>query len=577
MCAVSEGASSLGSRSTRVGYRALLPLSVFTLVLLCLLPGSAAPWAGTEGHRALPGRAMLDGGDWLVPRLVGQLYLRKPPGQYWAIASAGWVACDVTERVSRLPSMLGAALLAAVVAVWARRWFGGPAGWLAGLAQLSLLAMWSQSRSADIDSLNNLAVLGCTVALIEVHAARNRWRWAWSAVLFVAFAAMLLLKGPAGLPLVMGAWLAPMLIARRGWRRVAHPASWVPMALGALPLAGWGLLVKRRLASTGESQDTRGVQELGNYLGPQNAEQWMEALLLPWQLAVFALPVTAVLLLLLPGWLKRSRDGLALGMRVDARRVVCWLLTALGVAVVIGVAANVRNPRYVYAWLPVLSVLIGAVGSGWVAGWFDERRQAGVRMAATVFTAVLPVGAVVLSVLTWPGAVWQTRVALALTGLCTVGVGLVTLVAWWRRRPEPGLLGIAALLLLLAVPFGYWEAQKRGAQSGLLVASDLEQIVAVRPAPVRSGLVVFHHPELFAYAGLWPEPVPRPDGDWSGVTGPAWLVLQEVELEALRRSGAAIGRPAELYVDEDRIWVVPVWRQAPPSADEVVDSDQPRS
>lgn len=101
LCAVSEGASSLGSRSTRVGYRALLPLSVFTLVLLCLLPGSAAPWAGTEGHRALPGRAMLDGGDWLVPRLVGQLYLRKPPGQYWAIASAGWVACDVTERVSR--------------------------------------------------------------------------------------------------------------------------------------------------------------------------------------------------------------------------------------------------------------------------------------------------------------------------------------------------------------------------------------------------------------------------------------------------------------------------------------------
>ena len=44
------------------------------------------PLAGTEGHRALVGHQMAMGENWLLPKLYDQVYLTKPPLDYWILA-----------------------------------------------------------------------------------------------------------------------------------------------------------------------------------------------------------------------------------------------------------------------------------------------------------------------------------------------------------------------------------------------------------------------------------------------------------------------------------------------------------
>jgi 4-amino-4-deoxy-L-arabinose transferase-like glycosyltransferase len=62
---------------------------VLTLAAACL---AQLPWLGSsglsqsEGHRAIPGWTMLERGNWIVPHLFEQPYLRKPPGMPWAVA-----------------------------------------------------------------------------------------------------------------------------------------------------------------------------------------------------------------------------------------------------------------------------------------------------------------------------------------------------------------------------------------------------------------------------------------------------------------------------------------------------------
>ena len=80
-----EHASAAGHRVA--GGTALGATAIFLLTIACHLPllGSA-PLAGTEGHRVFPALNMVRTGDWLLPRLFGQLYLIKPPLHDWLIA-----------------------------------------------------------------------------------------------------------------------------------------------------------------------------------------------------------------------------------------------------------------------------------------------------------------------------------------------------------------------------------------------------------------------------------------------------------------------------------------------------------
>jgi 4-amino-4-deoxy-L-arabinose transferase-like glycosyltransferase len=93
-----------------------------------------APLAGTEPLRALVAHQMVQSGDLLVPHIYGELYLRKPPLQYWIVAAVEWAAGHGDEFIWRLPSAVGSAFLAVFLAWWGGRWFGDRARLVSGFS-----------------------------------------------------------------------------------------------------------------------------------------------------------------------------------------------------------------------------------------------------------------------------------------------------------------------------------------------------------------------------------------------------------------------------------------------------------
>ena len=58
----------------------------------CLLIGAGLglrdPWPADEPRFALIARDMLATGDWLIPRVAGDLYTQKPPLYFWLMAAS---------------------------------------------------------------------------------------------------------------------------------------------------------------------------------------------------------------------------------------------------------------------------------------------------------------------------------------------------------------------------------------------------------------------------------------------------------------------------------------------------------
>jgi len=193
------------------------------LVVVCCavyLPGlGSTGFSMSEGHRVIPAWEML--GDarageahWMVPRMFGTAYLRKPPGVMWAIAGSSAVLGE-TEFAARLPSAAAATLL--VLAVWgfSTRWFGSPWGLGAGRAQARLPVLGPSARSAESESLHVLTTGVACLLVVDwlVRAPRGRGaHWGRAGVLLAAMLAVVLTKGLSGAPFVggalVGAWIA---------------------------------------------------------------------------------------------------------------------------------------------------------------------------------------------------------------------------------------------------------------------------------------------------------------------------------------------------------------------------------
>jgi hypothetical protein len=92
------------------------------------------PLAGTEGHRALTAHQMVTSGQWLLPKLYDQYYLRKPALHYWILGGLEILTGRADAWIWRLPSVIAAALLGIFFCWITNRWYGRLAGLVAGLS-----------------------------------------------------------------------------------------------------------------------------------------------------------------------------------------------------------------------------------------------------------------------------------------------------------------------------------------------------------------------------------------------------------------------------------------------------------
>jgi len=105
-------------------------------------------------------KEMIQSGDWIVPRLNGEIYLHKPPLLFWLIALPSNIFGSVTPFLARFPSALFAWIGVIIVYLWGRKMWGGERGGLisCGVLISSYLYFW-QGRIARTDMVFSVFIL----------------------------------------------------------------------------------------------------------------------------------------------------------------------------------------------------------------------------------------------------------------------------------------------------------------------------------------------------------------------------------------------------------------------------------
>lgn len=215
------------------------------LLLIATGIGLRDPWPADEPRFALIARDMVLTGDWLVPRVGGDIYADKPPLFFWLIA-LGLQASDSLRLAFLLPSLLSGLGCTLLVYDLARRLWSRETGLVAGgLLLLTVQFLW-QARQAQIDATLCFWTTLSLYGLLRHLLLGPQWRWysiGWAAAGFgvitkgVGFLPLLVLVpfaclrsprwsprfsgaqawqwllGPLALLLAVSVWLVPMLIA----------------------------------------------------------------------------------------------------------------------------------------------------------------------------------------------------------------------------------------------------------------------------------------------------------------------------------------------------------------------------
>ena len=198
----------------------------FGLLLIGTGLGLRDPWPPDEPRFALVAQDMLRSGDFLFPRVGGDLYADKPPLFFWLVAAA--TALTGSLRVGfLLPSLLGGLGTVLLVYDLVRRARGREAGLATGLVLLLTFQFVWQARQAQIDGvlcfLTTLSLYGLLRHLC-LGPARGWFMAGWTAA-----GLGVITKGVGFLPLL--AMIPFAVLARRRWRAP------VPR-IGALGIAG---------------------------------------------------------------------------------------------------------------------------------------------------------------------------------------------------------------------------------------------------------------------------------------------------------------------------------------------------
>jgi 4-amino-4-deoxy-L-arabinose transferase-like glycosyltransferase len=228
-------------------------LAALILVTVCaLVPGNSES-RRLRYHEILVAQTateMIERNDLLVPHVMGEVRLKKPPLSYWLALAAHRLLGDsgsahVSEFEARLPSIVSGVLLVLVTYALGLLLARDPRGGLVAAAVIATsLAFYVYSRNARPEMLYTcltaLMTLGFVLALRRAEDGRST---TGAAIMgWCAFSLALMAKGPQ-LPLfiTLGLILTFVIQGRRDLlSKVLRP--WLALPFIALPIAYFGFL-----------------------------------------------------------------------------------------------------------------------------------------------------------------------------------------------------------------------------------------------------------------------------------------------------------------------------------------------
>ncbi len=336
--------------------------------------GLRDPWPPDEPRFALVAQDMLRTGDWLIPRVGGDLYADKPPLFFWLIAAA--TSLTGSLRIGfLLPSLLAGLGTMLLTYDLLRRVRGREVGLAAAFVLLLTFQFVWQARQAQIDAVLCFFTTLGLYGLLRHHClgpARG-----WYLVGWAAAGLGVITKGVGFLPLLA---LVPfVLLARRGWPAAVKRVGSLGVVGVAAMLVAIGLWFVPMIVATsagGELLDYRNEilfhQTLTRYAGAWHHQApvyyyFVEIIPLFW------LPLIALVPWLWPRWRAALRDR-------DTMTAV--LLAWVVIVVLFFTASSGKRGLYVLPAVPALAMAAGP--------WLPELLRArGPRRLAFVLACVL--------------------------------------------------------------------------------------------------------------------------------------------------------------------------------------------
>jgi 4-amino-4-deoxy-L-arabinose transferase-like glycosyltransferase len=434
----------------------LLWLLLALLVIVGTGLGIRDPWPADEPRFASLARDMVQTGEWLFPRVGGDLYQDKPPLFFWLLALS-YTVFGSFKGWFLIPSFLAAAGVMFLVYDYGRRTVSREAGLAAALLVTCTLQFVLAMRGAQIDPTLCLLTTLSIYSLLRHLLLGDGWRW----YLLGGFAAGLgiFTKGVGFLPVLI---LIPYFLLRGfGWKGLATLDAgrggwrwWLAPVAMLLAVTLWFVPMLLAVAASGSPEyeayrdEILFKQTVGRYAAAwHHVKAWyyflvevIPPLWIPWSILLFWL---------VPRYKAAFQDR-------DGR---VWLPLGWVVLVVLFFSMS-PGKRGIYV-LPALPVL--AMASMPVLGEVLARR--GVRIAGFVLAGLFlaaSLGGYLFFVLGGEGleeAVGLEHVLLIYAGLCASGLWLA-----WRHAP---LLAWPVALGALAITFSYWLAPvMNGERSG---------------------------------------------------------------------------------------------------------------
>lgn len=350
-----------------------------------------APWPADEPRFALIARDMVASGNWLFPRVGGDLYPDKPPFYFWLLSAGYWLTGSI--RASFLiPSFVAACTVAGLIYDLGRRLFGRAAGLAAALTLVTTIQFAMTMRGAQIDptlcALTTLSLYG----LLRHLLLGPQWKWYFIG----AFTAGLgvITKGVGFLPLLV---LIPYALFRiRGFNNLPQFAGGAKWALAIVAfLLGTCVWFLPMVATVAATNDPGLIAYRDEILFQQTVKRYASAWhhVKPWYYFIVEvipglwLPLSLLLLWLVPRW----KDSLR---QKDAR---VWLPLAwvILVALFFSLSAGKRG-IYIFPALPALALAAAPFLP-------DVFRRKGVGRASLALAAVLVIGAIAFVIMAFNG------------------------------------------------------------------------------------------------------------------------------------------------------------------------------
>jgi 4-amino-4-deoxy-L-arabinose transferase-like glycosyltransferase len=348
--------------------------------------GLRDPWPADEPRFALIAQDMLRSGDWMIPRVGGDLYADKPPLYFWLLSAS--MALTGSMRLGfLLPSLLAGVGSVVLVYDLLRRIRGREIAFTGALVLLFTFQFAWQFRQAQIDATLCFFTTLSLYGLLRHLFAGPSIGW-----FFVGWAAAgfgVITKGVGFLPLLL---LIPYaVLSARGWRSTATHRDhrwWLGPVFFLGAIACWFVPMMFVTSAGGELLAYRNEilfqQTVTRYANAWHHHEpfWyypVRVIPLLW------LPLSALLPWLVPAWRKALRGG------VDHSDTFVAVLLAWVLLVLLFFSAS-SGKRGVYV-LPAVPALAMAA-----ATWLPEAlrtlrsRQAGFTLGC-VLAAVFVLGA----------------------------------------------------------------------------------------------------------------------------------------------------------------------------------------